>query len=496
MKAEIIVNRNFEIGKIDRRIYGSFIEHIGRAVYHGIYEPNHPSANEQGFRTDVLELTKQLRVPIVRYPGGNFVSGYRWEDGTGDKSKRPVRRDLAWNSIETNEIGIDEFQQWAKLADTEIMMAVNLGTRGAQDAANLVEYCNSDDPTYYADMRRHNGFEKPFGIKTWCLGNEMDGPWQIEHKTAEEYGRIACESAKLMKRVDPSIELIACGSSYYDMPTFGTWEMTVLEHTYEQIDYLSLHQYCGKQNGSTPDFLGRSVQLDLYIKTVAAICDVVKAKKRTRKRVDLSLDEWNVWYHTKPTRPAKAQIATPIVEDIYTFEDALVAGCMMIALHNNCDRVKMACLAQLVNVIAPIMTENKGGVWLQTIFYPYLYASLNGHGTTLRQIVKCASYTTSYNLDVPYIEASVIHNKEKREIVMFAVNRSTDEDMALSLELEGFDSAVQTEHIMLYHDDLNIVNGMNSSPVQPISLTVPSCTGRHQTLSLKKHSWNMIKFAY
>ena len=242
MKAELMVHKNFVIDEVDPRIYGSFIEHLGRAVYGGIYEPTHPTADEEGFRGDVLALVRKLGVPIVRYPGGNFVSGYRWEDGTGDKSKRPRRMELAWEAIETNEVGIDEFQSWAKKADSSVMMAVNLGTRGMEDAQALVEYCNCDQGTVYSEKRKQNGFEKPFGIKTWCLGNEMDGPWQMGRKTAEEYGKAAAETAKLMKLTDPSIELVLCGSSNYNMPTFGSWEMTSLDLAYEYVDYISLHQ--------------------------------------------------------------------------------------------------------------------------------------------------------------------------------------------------------------------------------------------------------------
>ena len=229
MKGKIIANKNFKIGDIDRRIYGSFIEHLGRAVYGGIYEPTHPTADDQGFRGDVIDLVKKLNVPMVRYPGGNFVSGYNWEDGIGDKSKRPRKMELAWQVVETNQVGVDEFQEWAKRANTEVMMAVNLGTRGVDDARNFVEYCNATTDTYYANMRKANGFEEPFGFKVWCLGNEMDGHWQIGHKTADEYGRLAVETAKVIKWVDPSIELVACGSSNLGMPTFGEWELTVLD---------------------------------------------------------------------------------------------------------------------------------------------------------------------------------------------------------------------------------------------------------------------------
>ena len=299
MKATIGFKKGKEISKIDNRIYGSFIEHLGRAVYGGIYEPTHATADDMGFRKDVLDEIKKINVPIVRYPGGNFVSGYNWEDGTGDRNKRPRRLELAWSSIETNEIGVDEFQEWAKRAGTEVMMAVNLGTRGAEEARNLVEYCNSSTDTYYANKRRANGFEKPFAIKTWCLGNEMDGPWQMGQKTAYEYGRTANEAAKMMKWVDPSIEVVACGSSSSDQPTFGDWELDMLNECYENVDYVSLHRYYGNPTGDTPGFLARTMDMDDFIRSVVSMCDAVKGKKHSKHKVNLSFDEWNVWYHSR-----------------------------------------------------------------------------------------------------------------------------------------------------------------------------------------------------
>lgn len=490
MKAEVIINKSFKIGEIDKRIYGSFIEHLGRAVYGGIYEPEHKTADENGFRTDVLELVKKLNLPIVRYPGGNFVSGYNWEDGTGDKSKRPKNIDLAWKLTETNEVGIDEFQNWAKKANTDIMMAVNLGTRGPKDAQNLLEYCNLDTDTYYANMRRENGFKEPFGIKTWCLGNEMDGPWQIGHKTAEEYGRIAAETAKLMKLTDPDIELVACGSSSYNMPTFAQWELTVLDHVYDEVDYISLHQYYGNKSDNAADFLARSVHMGAFIKSVAAICDAVKAKKHSTKTINLCFDEWNVWFHSNGVKYDDWSVAPAILEDVYTFEDALVIGCMLITLQNNCDRVKIACLAQLINVIAPIMTENGGDVWVQTTFYPFIYSSLNGQGCALQTITKCDSYKTTDDLETPYIEASVIHNEEKRELTVFAVNRSLDENIELSLNPEGFEGASLEEHIELYSDDLKSINTKDNAEVLPKKREI------EEKIILKKHSWNMLVYKY
>ena len=271
--AKTTFHRDFTIAHTDDRLYGSFIEHLGRAVYTGIYEPDHPLADEDGFRTDVMKLVQELRVPIVRYPGGNFVSGFRWEDSVGPKESRPRRPELAWRTIETNQFGLNEFMRWCRKVGTEPMMAINLGTRGADAARNLVEYCNLPAGTYYSDLRVQHGAPDPHNIHLWCLGNEMDGPWQIGHKTADEYGRLALETAKVMKWVDPSIELVACGSSNLDMPTFASWEATVLEHTYSHVDYLSMHQYYDNQAQDTADFMASSVAMEAIIRSVNSICD-------------------------------------------------------------------------------------------------------------------------------------------------------------------------------------------------------------------------------
>ena len=492
MHADMIIHRRFTVGEIDPRIYGSFIEHLGRAVYGGVYEPGHETADAQGFRQDVLELVKKLNVPIVRYPGGNFVSGYRWEDGTGPKDQRPRKMELAWQTIETNQVGIDEFQQWAKLAGSQVMMAVNLGTRGVEEARNCLEYCNGTLDTHYANLRRRNGFAEPFDIKVWCLGNEMDGPWQICAKTAEEYGRLAAETEKAMKLTDPSIELVACGSSNYDMPTFGDWELTVLDHTYEYVDYLSLHQYYGNTADDPLEYLCKAEDMDAFIKGTAAICDAVKAKKHSAKTLNLSFDEWNVWFHSNDAdaKIEKWQVAPPQLEDVYTFEDALLVGSMLITLQNNCDRVKMACLAQLVNVIAPIMTETGGKAWVQTIFYPFMYASAYGRGETMRSVICCEAFSTDKRTDISYLTASVVHNRENRELVVFAVNRSQSEDMTMDLQPEGFGICRLVEHVELYCEDLKAENRKDREPVTPRNVEPEG------EIVLKKHSWNMLRFRY
>jgi len=499
MKAKLTLHSEFSIGETDKRLFGSFIEHLGRAVYSGIYEPGHPQSDESGFRNDVAALVKELDVTIVRYPGGNFVSGYNWEDGVGPIEKRPVRLDIAWASKESNRFGTNEFSSWARKVNAEMMMAVNLGTRGAEEARNLVEYCNFPGGTYYSDMRRSHGVSAPHGIKLWCLGNEMDGPWQICGRTAGEYGRVAAETAKVMKLTDPSIELVACGSSYRQMPSFGSWESSVLDHVYDHADYISLHTYFTNRENDVPNFLGRSLEMDSFIKTVAGICDLAKAKKNSKKTINLSFDEWNVWYHSNEAdkKIEKWTEAPPLLEDIYNMADALAAGCMLITLLKNADRVKVACLAQLVNVIAPIMTEKGGGAWRQTIFYPFRDVSRYGRGMVLRCPVTVDKYDSLEYCDVPYFEAVGVHNRERNEISLFAVNRNLESSIDLEAEIAGFGELKLTEHFALCCEDLNACNSAREEKVKPVLQTGGRIEGKSGYMrleaSLPPASWNMIR---
>jgi len=501
MKAKLVINKEFSIGEADKRLYGSFIEHLGRAVYSGIYEPGHPKADNVGLRDDVASLVRELDVSVVRYPGGNFVSGYNWEDGVGQVEQRPTRLDLAWSTKECNRFGTNEFLTWAKKVNTDAMMAVNLGTRGPEEARNFIEYCNFPGGTYYSDLRRSHGVKDPHNIKLWCLGNEMDGPWQICHRTAEEYGRVALEAAKVMKWTDPSIELVACGSSFSGMPTFGSWENTVLDHVYDHVEYISLHTYFANRENDIPNFLGRSMEMDRFIKAVAGICDLVKTKKKSKKTVNLSFDEWNVWYHSNESdkKIEKWIEAPPLLEDIYTMADALAVGCMLITLLKNADRVKIACLAQLVNVIAPIMTEKNGGVWRQTIFYPFMDASRYGRGTVLLCPVIVDKYDTIEFSDVPYLDAVAVYNGEKDEIAIFAVNRNIKEAINLDAEIAGFGDMILAEHHFLRNDDLDAVNSINGEKVKPAVQqggVIESKPGSLRlTADLPAASWNVIRFA-
>ncbi len=498
-KASMILDKSYQIGRIDPRIYGSFIEHLGRAVYGGIYEPGHPTADEQGFRGDVIDLVRGIDVPVVRYPGGNFVSGFNWEDSIGPRDQRPKRLDLAWFTTETNEVGLHEFCDWCKKAGTSPMYAINLGTRGVDAARNVVEYANHKSGSYWSDLRIANGSKDPLGIKLWCLGNEMDGPWQMGHKTAREYGRIADEAGKVMKWIDPTIELVACGSSSSEMKTFGDWELTMLDECYDTVDYVSLHRYYGNPTNDTPGFLARSMDLDEFIKTVVCICDSVKGKKHSKKQINLSFDEWNVWYHSNEQdkevwKRDKWGRALPILEDIYNFEDALLAGSMLITFLRNADRVKIACMAQLVNVIAPIMTRNGGGAWAQTIYYPFMQASKYGRGTALRALVDTPVYDCKDYDGVPVIDATATL-ADDGSVTVFCVNRDMEEDAVLDIDLRAFEGLKFAEHIMLVHDDVKAVNTEeNPFNVAPKAGPGGTIDGGKATVKVPKLSWNVYRF--
>ncbi len=435
------------VAAVSPRLFGSFVEHMGRCVYTGIVEPGHPTADGEGLRGDVLELTRELGVTLVRYPGGNFVSGYNWEDGIGPIESRPRRLEAAWHEIEPNTFGLHEFVGWATKAGVEIMYAVNLGTRGIDDARRVVEYTNHPGGTQLSDLRRANGAEEPFGIRLWCLGNEMDGPWQIGAKTAEEYGRLALETAKAMRLVDPTIELVVAGSSALDMPTFGDWERTVLGHTAAHVDYLSIHAYYQEHEGRPEEFLEAPARLDHYITTVLAIVDEVTAAKGLDKRIDLALDEWNVWYQSRFNDPEYQRALAEsewtehprVIEDEYSVTDAVVVGMLLHTLLRRSDRVPIANLAQLVNVIAPIRTEESGPAWRQTTFYPFARVAEYARGDVLHTDVVGADS----------VDAIATWDATSGRFAVFLANRSLTDPAPVSVALpEGTGATVRLAEVL------------------------------------------------
>ena len=500
MKATVTAHRDYTIARIDDRVYGAFLEHLGRAIYSGIYEPGHETSDDNGMRGDVASLVRDLNVPLVRYPGGNFVSAYNWEDGIGPRDKRPTRLDLAWHTSESNAVGIHEFADWCRTVGTEMMLAVNLGSRGLDEARNLVEYVNGPTGSYWGDMRKSNGHPEPFGVRHWCLGNEMDGPWQIGHKTADEYGRLALETAKTLRAFDRSLELVVCGSSNPDMPTYPEWERTVLEHTYEVVDHISLHMYFRNPEQHTGNFLALNTRLDQYIQTVASTIEYVKAKKRSKKQVTICFDEWNVWYHSleqdRVIREGRSgwPEAPRLLEDIYNFEDALQVGCILNTFMRHADVVNIACIAQLVNVIAPIMTEPGGDAWRQTIYYPYFFASVYGRGVSLKLEVRSPVYDAAVANDVPFIDVAGVHNEELGVLTFFAVNRSGEEAAEMEISLAGFEGARVMDHQVMTHVNLQATNTRgNQNEVVPSRGSGAVVDGSRVTVSLPPYSYQMLR---
>lgn len=492
MNTKLFVDKNLEIAPISKYLFGSFIEHLGRAVYTGIYEPGHPLSDENGFRRDVIELIKELQVPIVRYPGGNFLSGYNWEDGIGPVEKRPARLDFAWQTLEDNSFGTDEFMHWCKVANIEPMMAVNLGTGTPKEAGNLVEYCNFPSGTYYSDLRIKNGSPEPYHVKYWCLGNEMDGPWQICHLSADDYAKKALETAKIMRWIDPSIKLIACGSSSAEMDTYPEWDRTVLETLYDHVEYLSMHRYYWYQD-SLENFFGSYKDMDDFIHTIKSTADYVKAKKRSSKVMKISFDEWNVWYQDE-WKPAGWKKAPHILEDHYSLKDALVFAGLLNTLVNNADRVEIAALAQLVNVIAPIFTKENGNVLKQTIFYPFFAVSNYGRGRALRAIKTGPKFNTKYG-EVHYISEAVTVNDEKREISLFLVNYSK-EKMMINIELRSFGEITAVDSQIIKNADLEIKNTFESERVKFEKGIIPEVVNNETNISLEPLTYNVFRFKY
>jgi alpha-N-arabinofuranosidase len=494
-QARLTIDPAFKVAPVRRRTFGTFVEHLGRCVYTGIYEPGHPAADEDGFRRDVLELTRELGVSTVRYPGGNFVSGYRWEDGVGPRERRPRRLDLAWHSTETNEVGVDEFARWCRKAGVEPMMAVNLGTRGIEAALDLLEYCNHPSGTALSDLRVANGGGEPYGIRMWCLGNEMDGPWQTGHKTAREYGRLAAETARAMRMIDPALELVACGSSSSSMPTFGAWEAEVLQETYDVVDYISCHAYYEEKDGDLGSFLACATDMEYFIRSVVATADHVGAKLKSRKKINISFDEWNVWYLSRfqnAAPPADWPVAPRLLEDHYHLADAVAFGGLLITLLRNSDRVTAASLAQLVNVIAPIMTEPGGRAWRQTTFHPFAQASRLAAGDVLRVEPVSPVYETAQYGEVPLLDAVATHSGEGTTV--FAVNRSADGPLSLEIDARSLGGRRIVEATTLTDAD---VYARNTADDPDRVAPRPNADVEHDPLRvlLPPVSWNVIRLA-
>jgi alpha-L-arabinofuranosidase len=455
-KATVQLDTNRVIGQISPLLFSGFAEHMGRCIYQGIYDPGSPKADARGFRTDVLEALRALNFRAIRYPGGNFVSGYKWLDGIGPKENRPSRRELAWRSIETNQFGTDDFMEFCRDVGTAPMMAVNLGTGSIQEAADLVEYCNSSIGTHYADLRAKNGSQEPYNVRYWCLGNEMDGPWQIGHLSASEYGAKAKEAAKLMRTVDQNLELILCGSSSTLMPTYPEWDRVALETCWDDVNYLSLHYYADNKTDDTASYLAMSAQFESQLDTLAATLRYVKAQKRSKHDVHLSWDEWNVWYRATGG-DGNWETAPHILEEVYNLEDALVVAQWMSVFLRKADVLKIACLAQIVNVIAPIMT-NKDGMFKQSIFYPIELFSRHASGASLDALVQVPSHDTKRYGEMPLLDVSASFDEANSSGAAFLVNRSLTETLEVEINWQGTAAKTVTGAWQVTGDDPKAAN--------------------------------------
>lgn len=499
--ARVYVDTRRTIAPLDRNLFGSFLEHLGRAIYEGIYDPGSKLSDARGFRKDVLDEIRQLGVPIIRYPGGNFVSGYNWLDGVGPKQNRPVTLDKAWDTLESNQFGTNEFLVWCKAAGTEPLMGLNLGTGTPEDAAALVEYCNVQKGTRWSDLRRQHGIPDPYKVRHWCLGNEMDGPWQIGHMSATEYGLKAEDAARQMRSVDPSLKLIACGSSGPFMPTYLEWDREVLEQCYDYVDGLSLHRYFGNNDrdtgGDTSKYLAMNLSIERQIAETVAVCDLVRGHKRSPKKLWLSFDEWNVWYRarTGDAVDGHRQEAPHLLEEIYNLEDALLVGGLINSLLRNADRVKIACLAQLVNVIAPIMTD-ANGLFRQTIYYPYSWALQLARGAVLNLLVESSTYEVSGLDSVAYVDAAASYDQSGGKISLFILNRDLAKSHDLEVVWEDAAPARVISASLLTGDDLKASNSFAAPQrIAPHSFVVPAASGGKSKFEVPARSYTVIQWS-
>ncbi|HEY4819109.1 MAG TPA: alpha-N-arabinofuranosidase [Candidatus Acidoferrum sp.] len=497
----VYVDSRRVIAPLDRNLFGSFLEHLGRAIYEGIYDPGSKLSDANGFRKDVISEIRQMGVPIVRYPGGNFVSGYDWLDGVGPKESRPHVLDKAWNTINTNQFGTNEFMAWCKAAGTEPLMGLNLGTGTPEQAAALVEYCNADRGTKWSDLRRKHGIAEPYKVKNWCLGNEMDGPWQIGHMSATEYGIKAQDTARQMRYVDPSLRLIACGSSGPFMPTYLEWDREVLEQCYDYVDGLSLHRYftnaTADTGGDSSKFLAMNLSMEQQIAETLAVCDLVRGHKRSPKKLWLSFDEWNVWYRARSGDAVNGhhQEAPHLLEEVYNLEDALLVGGLINSLLRNADRVKLACLAQLINVIAPIMT-NANGLLRQTIYYPYDWALQYARGGVLNLLVESPTYEVAGMGQVPYVDVAGTMNPEDGKVGIFVLNRDLSKAHVLEINWQDKTPGQVLTSSVLTGTDLKASNSFEApQKVKPESFAKPSTSAGRTRLEVPARSYTVIQWS-
>ncbi len=497
MKATVEVDPGQTIGAVDRRLFGSFVEHLGRCVYGGIYDPGSPLADEQGFREDVASLIRDLGVTLVRYPGGNFVSGYNWEDGIGPREARPSRLNLAWHQTDPNSFGLHEFVDWCRKVGVEPMLTFNLGTRGIAEALDLLEYANHPGGTELSDRRIANGAADPFGVRLWCLGNEPDGPWQLGRKTALEYGRLAAETARGIRQFDPDLQLVVAGSTAPWLPTSADWDRIVLEETVEFADYVAVHIYVEEVERDLQTFLASGVELDREIERAIAAADAAAAARGVERRVAVSVDEWGIWRDKDPAPapPPDWPIERRIGESVYTAGDAVAAGALIVSLLNHADRVTCACQSLLVNAGAPIRAE-ADGVWRSSVYYPLQLAARHAAGTALRVAVEAPDMDTRKYGRVPAIDAAATLDEQRGELALFLVNRHASEAAQASVQLGRWPGARLVDSLVIGGGDPWETNTrQRPDRVVPRGNPQTALDGISLEVSLPAASWSVVRLA-
>ncbi len=483
--ARVKIDTERTVGEIDPKLYGNFLEHLGRCIEGGVFEEGSPLSDAEGFRKDVREAVRNLHVSFLRWPGGNFSSNYDWRDGIGPRNERPRRLEMAWGTVEDNRFGTHEFLDYVQEIGAQPYICANFGTGTWDEAQQWVEYVNSDADTATTRLRKKNGREKPWKVEYWGLGNEMDGPWQMGHRTAEDYGKFALEGAKLMHWTDRDIKLVAAGSSNFGADWIG-WNRTVLTYLKEHITYLSLHTYVGNTENDYDNFQACTLELAHRIKVVSGLIEEALLDLPAGKRIYQAWDEWNVWYRAR----GDSERGRRILEEHYNLEDALVISSFLNTFVNHANTVKAANMAQLVNVIAPIFTNSKG-MFLQTIYYPLQLFATHCHGTALELFVDSPTYSTKQHAAVPHLDASASLNAAT--LVINLKNRRRDQPLDVVIELEDKKYAGDFTVQQVNGPDIKSENTFDSTTVKTAQGPSISASGASLKVSLPAHSFTMLK---
>jgi alpha-N-arabinofuranosidase len=491
--ARITVDLDRQIGRVDRRVFGGFIEHLGRCIYGGIYDEGSPLADERGFRTDVLDALRPLRMPLLRWPGGNFVSGYHWIDGIGPQDERPRKSELAWLAEESNRFGTDEFIEYCRVLDTEPFLCLNMGTGTIDEAQSWVEYCNGTGNTYWANLRRQNGHEEPYNIKYWGLGNELYGGWQLGASSAEDYVKKGREFAKVMLLTDPSIELISCGQNGW-----SDWDRVVIDGLAQFVNYHSIHIYTGSADYYRNVFSPH--QAERAIRICSAFIEQTRYTQRISHPIGICYDEWNVWYRTRTPADRKAGI-----EEQYDLSDALAIATYLNIFIRECKSVPIANLAQMVNAIAPIFTS-PDGLFLQTIYHPLRLYAEHSQDIALDPTVVCETY--ALGSDDPTIQrqhriadlgpfklldVSATRDASGKAVTLGIVNRHETDAITTSIQIGGSATIASAVAYEVNGDDTHVLNSFERPDAVVVQERQPTIDGSSLEITLPAHSVTVVR---